>query len=131
MQDDSVIFLRWSEALKFICSFQCYVQRTHHASGLLERFPDVIVHPFTCGRMGVEAAPVAEYMVADFHLYAYGKTTDVELYVNMYVDRLTSAVLLRGGPLVKFDPYTAGQNWRKYMDNVISELKRALDRENR
>lgn len=131
MEDDSIIYNRWSELLKVIATFQCYVQRKHLDSGVMSVFPRVIIHPAVKGKVGAEKKQDVHGGVCDFHVYAYGTITDVAGYINLYVDYLTSDLIRRGGPILEIEPFAVNMSWRTYIDGIFERIKKAVKDENR
>lgn len=126
MAEDSVVYARYAEIVKFVCTFQWYVQSKHLDSGVMTVFPRLVLHPIVKGKVGAEKRSDAPALMADFHVYAYGRITDVAGYVNLYVDYLVSDLIRRGGPLVQPEPFIADMNWRKYIDDIFDRIKKAV-----
>jgi hypothetical protein len=116
----AVVYARYLEVLKVILSFQEYVLRKYFGTGLVARFPSIVMHPLNYGKVGYSL----DEKTNTFHIHPYGKSTEtVGAYIDMYVGLLEGDLIGRHKRAVQLDRFKdANTDWRSFTDLLFTKM---------
>lgn len=116
----AAVYARYLEVLKVIVSFQGYVLRKYFNTGLVARFPAVVMHPLNYGKVGYNLDEKAN----TFHLHPYGNTIEaVGAYIDMYVGLLEGDLIGKHKCAIQLDRFKdANTDWRKFTDILFTKM---------